>query len=270
MKKQIKLLSTILLTILTLTNVYSQKAGNLSMSVSMTNPSCNRYSNGEISVSPFGGTAPYTYIWSTGDTTQIVSNLLAGNYSVSVTDANNQTTAAFVTLIDPAPIQIQAVSTNVTTYGGNNGTIDVIDIINAVGTYDYTWYSQTGNGFNPLTLDQTNLSANEYKLVITDENGCQGIQYFTITHPFPTLNPTNLPKPGKFGNNPSAIDVYPNPSQGSVRIKTDVISDVVILNMNGQIERTFKSTGHEIFTENLKPGIYFVNIDGISEKFIVE
>lgn len=270
MKKQIKLLSTILLTISTLTNVYSQKAGNLSMSVSMTNPTCNRYSNGEISVSPFGGVAPYTYIWSTGDTTQIVSNLLAGNYSVSVTDANNQTTAAFVTLIDPAPIQIQSVFTNVSTYGGSDGTIDIIDVLNAVGTYDYTWYSQTGSGFNSLTLDQTNLPANEYKLVITDQNGCVGTQYFTITHPLPTLNPTNLPKPGKFGNNPSAIDVYPNPSQGSVRITTDLVSDVVIVNMNGQVERTFKSVDGEIFTENLKSGVYFVNIDGISEKFIVE
>ena len=262
-----KIFKTIIFSLMTLTSVFAQKAGTLSIAVSMTEPTCNRGNNGSITITPMGGVAPYTYIWSNGDTTQTISNLYAGNYSVSVIDANNQTSAGFITLTEPSPIIIQATSTNVTTYNGTNGSIDIIDVLNAVGTYTYTWASQTGTGFNPSTLDQTNLVANGYKLIVTDENGCEGIQYFTITQPLPTLNPINLPKPGKFGNNPSAISVFPNPSNGDITVdfKSDV-DEYRLVNVNtGSEVLTGKSNGEKLNVNNLPTGTYIMYIQNGDE-----
>ena len=53
-----------------------------------TNGTCNNNNEGSASVSASGGTAPYTYLWSTGATTVSISNLTAGSYSVTVTDVN--------------------------------------------------------------------------------------------------------------------------------------------------------------------------------------
>ena len=58
---------------------------------SSTNGDCNNGNSASASVSASGGTAPYTYLWSTGATTMSISNLTAGSYSVTVTDANGCT-----------------------------------------------------------------------------------------------------------------------------------------------------------------------------------
>src|SRR5262245_10513060 len=54
---------------------------------------------GSITAYPFGGIWPYTYLWSNGATTDVISNVLPGTYSVTVTDANNETGFAEVELI---------------------------------------------------------------------------------------------------------------------------------------------------------------------------
>jgi len=262
-----KIFNTILFSLMTLTSVFAQKAGSLSMSVSMTNPTCNRYYDGTITVNPIGGVSPYTYIWSNGDTTQTISNLLAGNYSVSVIDANNQTSAAFITLTDPAPIQIQSVSTNVTSYLGSDGSIDIIDVLNTVGSYTFTWVSQNGSPINPTSLDQTNLKSDNYKIIVTDQNGCSGIAYYQITQPFPTLNPINLPKPGKFGNNPSAISIFPNPSNGNITVdfKSNV-DEYRLVNVNtGSEVLTGKPNGEKLNVNNLPTGTYILYIQNGDE-----
>ena len=67
--------------------------------LSNINPACGQ-TNGSISATPFGGTSPYTYIWSTNSTTPSVNALAQGAYSVTVKDANNCTGAASTTLIE--------------------------------------------------------------------------------------------------------------------------------------------------------------------------
>jgi hypothetical protein len=255
-----KIFKTAIFSLISLSSLFSQKAGTLVMVVSSTNPTCNRYFDGSISITPSGGVAPYTYIWSTGDTTQSISNLLAGNYSVSVIDANNQTAAAFITLIDPVPVTIQATQINVTAYGLSNGSIDVIDVLNAVGSYTYTWSSQTGTGFNPSTLDQSNMPANGYKLIVTDENGCQGIQYFNITQPLPTLNPINLPKPGKVGNLTTAQAVYPNPSNGDITVdfKLDIDEYRIVNSNTGEVISSGNPEGERLNISNIPSGVYII------------
>lgn len=260
-----KIFNTILFSLMTLTSLFAQKAGPMNMAVSAANPKCYGSSDGQIFLTLTNGLPPYTYLWSTGDTTSSISNLPAGNYSVTVTDAGNQTMATFVTLYQPLPITITANKTNVTSYGLANGTIDVLSIDNVVGNYTFTWASSNGLGFNPSTLDQTGLSPNHYKLRVVDEMGCEGVKYFQITQPFPTLQGNFTT--GKLGNLTSAISVYPNPSNGNftVDFKSEG-EDYRIVNLNnGDEVSSGKSNGEKLNINNLPTGTYIIYIQSGDE-----
>ncbi|MBL0050354.1 MAG: hypothetical protein IPP29_01925 [Bacteroidetes bacterium] len=58
-------------------------------------------SNGSVTAQPLGGTAPYSYVWSTGATTQTISSLAAGTYTVTITDANGCTKVGTATITQP-------------------------------------------------------------------------------------------------------------------------------------------------------------------------
>ncbi|HHJ51243.1 MAG TPA: hypothetical protein ENJ88_10145, partial [Phaeodactylibacter sp.] len=67
--------------------VYAQ----LSVTLDATNPACGGFSTGSITANPSGGMPPYSYLWNTGATTQTITGLPVGTYSVTVTDAASQT-----------------------------------------------------------------------------------------------------------------------------------------------------------------------------------
>ena len=63
--------------------------------------SCNGGNDGSTDVTAGGGTAPYTYLWDYGQTTDTAYNLAAGNYIVTVTDANGCTDIDTATISEP-------------------------------------------------------------------------------------------------------------------------------------------------------------------------
>jgi len=143
---------------------------------SITNASCNGTGDGSISVTTSGGTSPYSYFWSVpGNGTQI-TNLTAGNYSVTVTDNNGCTSVQNYTVAQPAAIAISSSATNVTCYGLNNGTATVTP---SGGTAPYTY--QWSN--NASTATAINLAAGTYTATITDNNGCIITVSESITSP---------------------------------------------------------------------------------------
>lgn len=139
-------------------------------------PTVNNYlcvgTTGSINLTVNGGTPNYTYDWSgpNGYTnnTKDIADLLAGIYNVTVTDANGCELNLFDTITGPLDsLKIDSVvSTNITCFGDNNGTINTYI---SGGTPGYTYLWNDGN----TNANRTNLSPGNYTLIVTDANGCQ-------------------------------------------------------------------------------------------------
>jgi len=150
---------------------------NLSLNITNTNIDCNGLATGSSTVTPSGGTAPYSYAWSNGATSQTVNNLPSGIYIVTVTDANGCTDQMSVTINQPqSPLVTTATQVNVLCYGNPSGSIDV-NVNGGTAPYVYSW----SNG--STAQDITNLAGGSYTVTVTDVLGCTASTSVTITEP---------------------------------------------------------------------------------------
>ncbi|GAA4341564.1 hypothetical protein [Flaviaesturariibacter amylovorans] len=150
----------------------AQPAAALSVQVAGTAPQCAGFSNGTATATPSGGTAPYTYLWSNFNTGATATNLAAGTYSVTVTDAAGCSAMQSVTLADPAAVTAQ-VTTTMACFGGFNATATAT-VAGGTGPYQYFW----SNGATGSSI--TGLGAGSYHLMVSDASGC-GIAPLTFT-----------------------------------------------------------------------------------------
>lgn len=146
---------------------------SLSLSLETTDPLCNGEENGEIIVDVNGGTADFDYylegVLQAGN---VIDDLGADTYSITVVDANGCQIDDEVTLNEPAELEITNVtSTDETTIDGNNGTID-IDVTGGTGDYEYEWTDSNGDVVSTVE-DPDGLAPGTYNVVVTDENGCE-------------------------------------------------------------------------------------------------
>lgn len=131
---------------------------------------------GRAEITPTGGTLPYDYSWTSP--TNILPNLCAGAYSITVTDINGCTTAEDFVINEPPAIIINSiVTTNLSCYQSNDGTITV-DAIGGAGTLTYQW-SDIGAG----TAARIGTSAGNYCVTVEDENGCSISECVELTQP---------------------------------------------------------------------------------------
>ena len=167
------------------TGTVSQPAGSLNSSITGSqNVSCNGGTNGSVNLSVNGGTLPYSYQWSNGATTQDISGLSSGSYTVTVSDANGCINVSTAVINQPSASLSASVSaqSNVSCYGGNNGTVDLT--ING-GTAPYTFSWSNGSSAE----DQFNLAAGTYSVTVTDANGCTYLNSaITVSQPAAALN----------------------------------------------------------------------------------
>lgn len=151
--------------------------GNVTMNT--TNVSCFGGANGSAIANASGGTAPYTYLWSTGGTTSTISGLTPGVYFVTVTTADGCIKNDTVTITQPsAPLAFTLSQTNVTCFGLNNGTA-VINLAGGTGPYSYLWNTVPAQ----TTAAATNLNAGTHSIVATDDNGCTVSSSVSISQP---------------------------------------------------------------------------------------
>ncbi len=151
------------------------------------NISCNSNSDGSVTLSVSGGTTPYTYLWSDDETTKDVSGLLAGTYTVTVTDASvsGVTATASITLTEPDLIIANIDSASlikVACNGGNNGQAGVT-AFGGTGGYTYMW--GWGTDTVQTTPIATGLWAGKWSVTVTDTNGCQAYNTATVNEPPP-------------------------------------------------------------------------------------
>jgi large repetitive protein len=158
-------------------------AQNDSIVFSVTKPLCYGNCNGSISASVNGTNAPYSFLWSNGATTNSLTGLCAGDYTLSVTNTNSVTTTSTISLTQPGQLLVNltycglpcgwlASNTNsvcINPYGGTLPfTYDVLDInnlsitsgtINNTYTYCFSWIQGA------------------YNIIMTDSNNCQASLY---------------------------------------------------------------------------------------------
>ncbi|GAB3165084.1 Ig-like domain-containing protein [Telluribacter humicola] len=151
----------------------SQPAAALNLTRTATNSTCNGADNGSIDLTVTGGTAPYTYKWSNGTTTQDLSNLDAGTYSVTVTDANGCTATTSITITEPAALTLTGVAANTSCNVPNQGSVN-ITVTGGTAPYTYAWT----NG--ATTEDISGLAPGKYAVTITDNAGCTTVQTFIV------------------------------------------------------------------------------------------
>jgi len=167
--------------------------------------SCNGGSDGYIDLSINGGTAPYTYSWSNSETTESIDNLVAGAYSVNVTDENGCSVDLTIDITEPESVFISNSDiSSVSCPGGNDGEID-IEINGGFPPYDLNWSSI--NGFSSDIEDISGLTTGEYTITIIDNLNCSYEFSFLVSEADPILIQESHEDVSCFGANDGSINI---------------------------------------------------------------
>lgn len=163
----------------------SQGGCNLTVYDSIMRDADCGFNTGAAYALPNNGTGPYTYVWSNQSTTSIVTGLAPGVYTVVVTDINNCSATQTVTINASNNLPAYSyVSSNVSSFGGANGSITAYVNYGNYGAapYSYSWSNGT-TGSSTSNFTATGLTAGCYSVVITDNNGCTGTTSSCVTQP---------------------------------------------------------------------------------------
>ena len=151
------------------TYVVINEPSTLSLTLISQNLRCANDNSGFIDLRVTGGTLPYSFLWSNGKTTEDLINISAGDYYVTVTDANNCIASSNKEITQPDPIVVSfKIDKPIFCYGDNDGVITC----NASGGYGQLSYFWSDPG-NQTTPTATALAAGTYTCTVTDENNCK-------------------------------------------------------------------------------------------------
>lgn len=153
------------------------------LDVTSQNAACFNEPTGALTVEVTGGTAPYSYNWSTGDTTSKPQNIAAGVYTVVVTDANGCVDSVNnISIAEPSePLALIIDQVNVSCPGNSDGGIFVLA---DGGTKPYL-YSINGSTGSYEEANYNLLPTGDYLISVTDSNGCVVEELITLTAPDP-------------------------------------------------------------------------------------
>ena len=252
-------------TTLTLATVASLLSGSLfaqdlQLHLNTSNPICHNDANGKAELFISGGALPYFVNGIELDgAIYTLNDLEAGQYNLIVSDANNESSQISFSIINPDPINVHALVAHVTTYNGGDGKIQV-----SVGQpATYLWTSPTAEISNETAEDQDNLRAGMYTLkVIDNATGCRTTRHYEIHQPtMPSFNSNYNPNMNAIAqpmNATTAMNVFPNPSSGTINLKAETeLTDAYIMNDFGIIVHRCDSRANgSTETIQLNPGTY--------------
>lgn len=141
---------------------------DFSITPTQQNLKCFGDTDGSISIAVTGASPAYSYLWSNGNTTNTISNLNKGIYSVTVTDTNACDTTRSYSLTQPDSISFNLSKTNSHCASSNDGMIAVASYSGGTGNPSYAWsHGPSSNSVSALEPFKT------YTITITDANNCQ-------------------------------------------------------------------------------------------------
>ena len=169
------------------TSLIIGEADSIIPNKTFTDATCNTACDGTASVTPTGGTAPFTFVWShNGSTASSASGLCTGPVSVTITDNNGCTKVVNFNISSPNALSVSSTSTDALCNGACDGTATA-NPSGGTSPYTYQWddaMSQTGQ-------TATGLCAGTYTVTVTDANGCIGTETVIINDPSVIIdNPT--------------------------------------------------------------------------------
>lgn len=149
----------------------------ISIDVTPTSTGCSGTSNGGATASASGGTPPFSYAWSNGQSGSSITNVSAGTYTVTATDSEGCTATASVNVSSGGSPSCNAfIISNISAIGASDGSAGV-DASGGTAPYFYNW----SNG--QVTSTATGLSAGTYTVTVTDANDCTTTCSVTLTAP---------------------------------------------------------------------------------------
>ncbi len=220
------------------------------------NVKCNGENGGIGSVIVTGGSSPYTYSWSDvkSQTTASATGLIAGSYTVTVSDSCGAFITDSIKITQPASIMLTADSTNVAT--GCDGSAWVI-ASGGRSPYNYLWNTAA------TTDTITNQCGGSYCCLVTDSLGCRDSICTTINI---TTQIENI-NAGK-----AQFTFFPALGNGKCSFITNCPANVDVYNMLGQkiLSAKTKAGQTNIDLSNNSAGIYFYRVFATSGEFISE
>lgn len=172
--------------------------------IDIENVLCYGGSTGQILTSVTGGIPPYTYHWNDNNSSQNRINISAGNYILTLTDANGCTKEEQANVLQPDSLSIETIALqNLLCYNDNTGQIQVL-AQGGIGNYTYLW----NNNLNQALIN--NLPAGNYSLTVNDENNCTKSKTFTLTQPDSLTIGYNIDEIKCFGDSSGSIHAFVN------------------------------------------------------------
>jgi PKD repeat protein len=216
--------------------------------VNAINDSCYGSSDGNIQITPVGGTGPYSYLWSNNSTAAELTNLAAGNYIVTITDVHNCSGTDTTGITQPAQITITTSATE-TPGGQSTGSASVSNVTGGISPYLATW----SNGLTGNTI--SGLAAGTYTVTVTDHNGCQSTATATVSNSVGIISV----------NGDLSFTIYPNPAKSEVTIDAGTLdkeTTLVLEDILGQalMAKEVTVTPVTIDISNYANGVYFVEL----------
>lgn len=219
----------------------------LTGNISVDQISCNNANDGALQLNIAGGTLPYTIDWNNSNSSsQYLTELGSGNYSVLVTDANDCTLALETVLENPALLDIELITATSPNCSNNGGFIDV-EVTGGTGDYTYNWSDDATIN----TEDRQYLGAGNYSLEVTDGNGC--IANIDV----------NLIGAGDCTGSIGDLVFVDTNANGVYNVGEELLSGIVIYLVNAlgeEISTITNSSGSYLFT-GLEAGSYTVYIE---------
>ncbi|MCH2021909.1 MAG: gliding motility-associated C-terminal domain-containing protein [Saprospiraceae bacterium] len=164
-------------------NLISPNAITLNL-IDSVNIGCNDSSNvGSIDILVGGGTGSLTYLWSNSETTEDITGLTAGNYTITITDSNNCTESMTYTIVQDTGLSL-TINPIQDTLDCDLSPIGSLEALGIGGSnINYTWSNSSTNA------NISGLSAGNYTVIAINNNGCTDTLSQTIYAPIaPTLN----------------------------------------------------------------------------------